>query len=89
MYNLPTPIGFSCTRILGLKDGRVFFKRGRLFFKRGHLFKKDGHLFVVYDECRKSPVYHTPLFIVNLQIVFLVYEMQVVSGNPLYMRARV
>jgi hypothetical protein len=45
VYNLPTPIGFSCTRILGLKDDRVFFKRGRLFFKRGHLLKKDGHLF--------------------------------------------
>ena len=45
VYNLPTPIGFSCTRILGLKDDRVLKKRGRLFFKRGHLFKKDGHLF--------------------------------------------
>ena len=44
---------------------------------------------MVYDVCRKSSVYHTPLFIVNLQLVFPVYEMQVVSGNPLYTRARV
>ena len=29
------------------------------------------------------------LFIVNLQHVFAVYEMQVVSGIPLYIRARV
>ena len=45
VYNLPTPIGFSCIRMLGLKDDRVFFKRGRLFLKRGHVLKKDGHLF--------------------------------------------
>ena len=51
--------------------------------------KKAVIFYVVYDVCRKSPVYHTPLFIVNLQIVFAVYEMQAVSGNPLYMRARV
>ena len=72
-----------------LKDDRVFFKRGRLFLKRGHVLKKDGHLFLVYGECRKYPVYHTPLFIVSLQLVFPMYEMQVVSGNPLYIRARV
>ena len=51
--------------------------------------KKTVIFFVVYDVCRKSPVYHTPLFIVNLQLVFAVYEMQVVSGNLLYIRARV
>ena len=45
MYNPPAPVGFSCTRMLGLKDDRVFFKRGHLFFKRGHVLKKDGHLF--------------------------------------------
>ena len=45
VYNLPTPIGFSYTRTLGLKHDRVFFKRGHLFLKRGHVFKKDGHLF--------------------------------------------
>jgi hypothetical protein len=45
VYNHSAPVGFSCTRILGLKDDRVFLKRGRLFFKRGHVFKKDGHLF--------------------------------------------
>ena len=90
VYNLPTPIGFSYTRTLGLKHDRVFLKRGHLFFKRGHVFKKGGHLFfVVYDVCMKYPVYHTPLFVVNLQIVFPVYEMQVVFGNPLYIRARV
>ena len=59
-----------------LKDDRVFLKRGHLFFKRGHVFKKGGHLFfVVYDECWKYSVYHTPLFIVSLQLVFPVYEM--------------
>ena len=91
MYNLPAPVGFSCTRILGLKDDRVFFKRGRLFLKRGHVFKKDGHLFfVVYDVCRKYPVYHTPIFIVSLQLVFPVYEMQVVFGkSPVYTCARI
>ena len=52
-------------------------------------FKKTVIFFGVYDVCRKSPVYHTPLFIVDLRHVFPVYEMQVVSGNPLYMRARV
>ena len=51
--------------------------------------KKTVIFYVVYDVCRKSPVYHTPLFVVNLQHVFAVYEMQVVSGNPLYIRARV
>ena len=65
------------------------FKDDRVFLKRGHVFKKDGHLFVVYDVCRKYPVYHTLLFIVNLQLVFPVYEMQVVFGNRLYIRARV
>ena len=34
VYNLPTPIGFSYTRTLGLKHGRVFFKRGHLLKKR-------------------------------------------------------
>ena len=72
-----------------LKGDRIFFKRGRLFLKRGHLFKKDGHLFLWCMMCRKYPVYHTPLLIVDLQLVFPVYEMQVVSGNPLYIRARV
>ena len=52
-------------------------------------FKKTVVFLEVYDECRKYPVYHTPLFIVDLQLVFPVYEMQVVSGNPLYIRARV
>ena len=52
-------------------------------------FKKAVIFFVVYDVCRKYPIYHTPLFIVSLQLVFLVYEMQAVSGNPLYIRARV
>ena len=51
--------------------------------------KKTVIFFGVYDECMKYPVYHTPLFIVNLQLVFPVYEMQAVSGNPLYIRARV
>ena len=51
--------------------------------------KKAVIFFVVYDECRKYPVYHTPLFVVNLQHVFAVYKMQVVFGNPLYIRARV
>ena len=45
MYNHPAPVGFSYSRMLGLKDDRVFLKRGHLFFKRGHVFKKDGHLF--------------------------------------------
>ena len=45
VYNLPTPIGFSYTRMLGLKDDRFFLKRGHLFLKRGHVFKKGGHLF--------------------------------------------
>ena len=51
--------------------------------------KKTVIFLVVYGECRKYPVYHTPLFIVDLQIIFWVYEMQVVSGIPLYIRARV
>ena len=96
MYNPPAPVGFSYIRTLGLKDDRVFFKRGHLFLKRGHVFKnaviflKKAVIFLeVYDVCRKSSVYHTPLFIVNLQLVFPVYEMQVVFGNPLYIRARV
>ena len=36
--DIPTPIGFSYTRTLGLKHDRVFLKRGRLFLKRGHVF---------------------------------------------------
>ena len=53
-------------------------------------FKKTVIFFVVYDECRKYPVYHTPLFIVNLQLVFPVYEMQVVFGkSPVYTCARI
>ena len=52
-------------------------------------FKKTVVFLEVYDECMKYPVYHTPLFIVNLQLVFPVYEMQVVFGNLLYIRARV
>ena len=51
--------------------------------------KKTVIFLVVYDECRKYPVYHTLLFIVALQLVFPVYEMQAVSENPLYVRARV
>ena len=51
--------------------------------------KKAVIFFVVYDVCMKYPVYHTPLFIVDLRHVFAVYEMQAVSGNPLYIRARV
>ena len=43
--------------------------------------KKTVIFFGVYDVCRKSPVYHTPLFIVDLQFVFLMYEMQVVFGK--------
>ena len=38
VYNLPTPIGFSYTRTLGLKHDRVFLKRGRVLKKDGHLF---------------------------------------------------
>ena len=34
-------------------------------------------------------MYHTLLFVVNLLFIFLVYEMQVVSGNPLYTCARI
>ena len=89
VYNLPTPIGFSYTRTLGLKHDRVFLKRGHLFLNAVMFLKKTVIFFGVYDVCRKYPVYHTPLFIVNLQHVFAVYEMQVVSGNPLYIRARV
>ena len=37
----------------------------------------------------KYPVYHTPLFVVNLQHVFAVYEMQVVFGNLLSIHERV
>ena len=52
--------------------------------------KKTVIFFVVYDECWKYPVYHTPLFIVNLQIVFPMYEMQVVFGkSPVYTCARI
>ena len=52
--------------------------------------KKTVVLLEVYDVCRKSPVYHTPLFIVDLQIVFPVYEMQVVFGKSLvYTCARI
>ena len=61
----------------------MFLKKAVIFLKKTVIF------YVVYDVCMKSPVYHTPLFVVNLQIVFAVYEMQVVSGNPLYIRARV
>ena len=61
----------------------AFFLNAVIFLKKTVIF------FGVYDVCRKSPVYHTPLFIVDLQFVFPVYEMQVVSGNPLYIRARV
>ena len=61
----------------------MFLKKAVIFLKKTVIF------YVVYDVCRKSPVYHTPLFIVDLQIVFPVYEMQVVFGNPLYIRARV
>ena len=82
VYNLPAPIGFSCTRTLGLKHDRVF-KNAVMFFKKTVVFLE------VYDECMKYPAYHTPLFVVNLQHVFAVYEMQAVSGNPLYIRARV
>ena len=89
VYNLPAPVGFSYTRTLDLKDDRVFFKRGRLFLNAVMFLKKTVIFLVVYDVCRKSPVYHTPLFIVSLQLVFPVYEMQAVSGKPLYMRARV
>ena len=51
--------------------------------------KKTVIFFGVYDVCSKYPVYHTLLFIVNLQHVFVVYEMQVVFGNRLYIRSRV
>ena len=61
----------------------VFFKNAVMFFKKTVIF------FVVYDVCMKYPVYHTPLFVVNLQHVFAVYEMQDVFGNPLCIRARV
>ena len=68
----------------------AFFKNAVIFFKNAVVFLKKTVVFsVVYDECRKYPVYHTPLFIVDLQLVFPVYEMQVVFGNPLYIRARV
>ena len=50
--------------------------------------KKTVIFFGVYDVCMKYPVYHTPLFIVNLQHVFAVYEMQVVLEIPcIYVRA--
>ena len=53
-------------------------------------FKKTVVFLEVYDECMKYPVYHTPLFIVNLQLVFPVYEMQVVFGkSPVYTCARI
>ena len=93
MYNLPTPVGFSYTIINNnvilrfALDDRL--KDDRVFLKRGHVFQKDGHLFLWCMMCRKYPVYHTPLLIVDLQLVFPVYEMQVVSGTPLYIRARV
>ena len=68
----------------------AFFLNAVVFFLNAVMFLKKTVIFlVVYDVCWKSPVYHTPLFIVNLQIVFSVYEMQVVFGNPLYARARV
>ena len=72
-----------------LNTTAVFLNAGA-FFKNAVMFLKKTVIFLeVYDVCRKSSVYHTPLFIMNLQIVFPVYEMQVVSGNPLYIRARV
>ena len=78
MYDLPARAEFSCTLEFVLKGDRVFFKRGRLFLKRGHLFKKGGGLFL----------YHTPLFVVNLRVVFAVYGVQVVFGkSPVYVRA--
>ena len=44
VYNLPTPIGFSYTRTLGLKHDRVFlnavafFKNAVMFFKKTVIF---------------------------------------------------
>ena len=62
----------------------MFLKKAVIFLKKTVIF------YVVYDVCRKSPVYHTPLFIVDLQIVFPVYEMQVVFGKSLvYTCARI
>ena len=52
--------------------------------------KKTVIFFGVYDVCMKYPVYHTPLFVVNLQHVFAVYEMQVVFGkSPVCTCARI
>ena len=67
----------------------VFFLNAVIFFLNAVVFLKKTVVFsVVYDVCRKYPVYHTPLFIVNLQLVFWVYEMQVVFGKSLvYVRA--
>ena len=89
MYNLPASIGLSFARMSGLKDDRVFLNAVAFFKNAVMFFKKTVVFLEVYDVCRKSSVYHTPLFIVSLQLVFPVYEMQVVSGNPLYIRARV
>ena len=69
----------------------AFFLNAVIFFKNAVVFLKKTVVFsVVYDVCRKYPVYHTPLFIVNLQLVFWVYEMQVVFWkSPVYTCARI
>ena len=38
-------------------------------------------------RCRQNFLDHTLLYVVNLRLVVPVYEMYVVSGNPLYTRA--
>ena len=77
---------------LWMTDWKVtaFFLNAVAFFKNAVMFfKKTVVFYVVYDVCRKYPVYHTSLFIVDLQLVFPVYEMQVIIGNLLYILARV
>ena len=81
--DFPTPGHWALNTTAFFLNAVAFFKNAVMFFKKTVVFLE------VYDECMKYPVYHTPLFIVNLQIIFWVYEMQVVSGNPLYIRARV
>ena len=79
VYDLSTPIGFSCTRTLGLKHDRVFLKRG-------HVFKKDGHLSNPMSGCRKiQPVQddYTPQTPTSQSINQRVYKMQVFSANSL------
>ena len=81
--DFPTPGHWALNTTAFFLNAVAFFKNAVMFFL------KDGHLFFGCMMCRKYPVYHTPLLIVDLQLVFWVYEMQVVFGNLLYIRARV